>query len=650
MASEKKREFSADAENAMIAQVVDAEYTTGKMNIADLTNDYESYLDMIDAERTEKEYDWMSDVTLGEFSSQVRTQSAIDVAQTFSTRDFSEVYLEESTDKAILNAAAIKELINRTLNQRHLHHYQKFVRGKIINQLIGHVYGRCWWEQKFERRVVGQRPILADQTGIDPLGNPVTQQVETGEFEDVFGDVAVVDRFNHDVLDPRNVFVSEEYVYSVQDKRWIILRFEKTLEELKEEAEIMGYFNLDRLEQETDNSETETSMESYNKTPNMKKENKGGSKTFDILERYGKVWAIVVEKDPDTDAPTEIKPGIGHDGKPLDKAEFIEAVCSFAIGDSEKELIRFQVQPYEDSQGNKFRPIYRALCYIHPSDDAGAGDGKHSRELQVAIDDTFCLGLDRTRLATLPVLKGRASALSDNSTIRFEPMHVMELDDPNDVQEMVIRDDITGVLQQIAMLTDRMETSNALPKSAQGQLPAKSSQKATAIAVAENRTSTRTNYKSKTYEHTGQTELYWMIIQMTARFAQPETGIKLMGEKVFNFDPSKDYYYKAVTSAIESEQNKSTKLNQWMQALQVVAQTQHKNSAALFDTIMGKIFELMGDEFANVAGKYLDGNTPIQAGGQQAAQANTGGGPSNQNGVQQSGQEVATRQAANVVR
>ena len=127
-----------------LLQKIGNEYDTAKTNR--VAEEYESYIDLLDSERGEKDYDWMSDIRLPEFISHMLTQSSIDVEQYFKTRDFTEVYIEDEGDEALANAEASKELINRTLNQKHLNHYLKYVRGKNINHLLGYVYAICWWE------------------------------------------------------------------------------------------------------------------------------------------------------------------------------------------------------------------------------------------------------------------------------------------------------------------------------------------------------------------------------------------------------------------------------------------------------------------------------------------------------------------------
>ena len=184
----------------------------------------------------------MSDVRYPEFVSHVLTQSSMDTNQYFQQRDFVEAYVEDDSDEALAGAAAAKECINRTLNRRGLHHYQKYTRGRLINQLLGKTYARCWWEQKTIDKIVGKQKV-EKEIGKNLFGDPIFDTVE----ENVTEPRPVIDMFHYDVIEPRNIFMDNKYTYSLQEKDWIIIRGEQSLSDLLAEQEKMGYFNLDLL-------------------------------------------------------------------------------------------------------------------------------------------------------------------------------------------------------------------------------------------------------------------------------------------------------------------------------------------------------------------------------------------------------------------
>lgn len=613
-----KRQFDEETENQLSKIVVDNEYITAKTNQENDKADFEHYIDLFDAERNAKEYDWMSDIFIPEFPSHMLTQSSIDVSQYFQTRDFVEVYIEDESPETLASAESTKELVNRTLNRRDLHHYMKFVRAKNINHLGGHVDAHCWWEQDIE-----------EFTEIDDFGNETTQQV------------VHKDQFNYEILDPRNVFTDSAYHYSMQDREFVIIRFERTLHKLKREALTHNYFNLHLLEEggvSSDTEKTETHRETVEADSGTNKEhpkNKMG-KRFDILKRFGEFWIM-----------KNGKPGINDDGEVKAGAVLEEMIMTFAVSGSTKTLIGFHPTPNIDVIGKPFKPLIRGLCYIHPTQDAGVGDGKYASELQVGINDTFNVSADRTMLATIPTMKGKKYVTEDTDSIFIQPGHLMDLESPDDIQELEISDDVSGAMNQIGVLTGKMQQTTAIYPSTMGDVgPASTT--ATAIAGSEARTNQRTNYKSMTFEYTFLTELYWMIQQMTWRFAKPETGVQLMGKKVFDFDPSLNYTYKPLSQSVETAHSKNMKIQTWNQMLGYLVPLVETKPSVInaINYIILQIAKLQGDEMTNFANIFL-GNEP-PTGGQQTQQPGQteGGGQSNQFAIPQSQIETGARQQA----
>ena len=642
-----KHKFTETIESQLIKRVVDEEIATAEINKSAENSDFESYVDMMDAVRSEKDYDWQSNISIGEFSSQMLTQSSMDVQQYFQTRDFTEAYLEDESDEAVAAAAAQKELINRTLNQKHLYYYLKYVRAKALCNVAGQCYAICWWEQETENGVVGTKPVLKEIEGggIDELGNPASELID----EDVEGEILTKDRFGMEIIDNRNIFFSNEYCYSLQEKFGVTVRDEKGIEELKANKELEGYFNLDVLEELiARGGETKTSSMTYNKLDKQTKEGNPINKKVDRLRRFGKYWCKVVERDEDGN-PLVVEPGLTATGEPRKDAVLLDVIMIFAVVTGTKVLIAFHLTPFIDAEGNPYKPVIRGLCYVHLTDDGGMGDGKYSREYQVAINDTFNLNNDRTRLATIPTFKGNKHALEDNTTIYMEPNHVMELNNKDDIEEFQISDNISGSNLQLGFLINQMQKTNAIFPHTQGQLTAKSGTTATEIAGADQRSNMRANYKSMTFENTFLTELYWMISQMTFRFAKPETGEKLMGVKVFDFNPAKDYFYKPVSASIETEFSKQQKIQRIQSILSILVSVQHPNMVNMVNRLMTMWFELSGDEFVNFGNAMLNPEVPIETGTGGQQEDNAGGAvASNQFGLPQGAIEQGVREVAQV--
>lgn len=608
-----------ELEQFVTAKVIDDELQVGKNNAVQMSQDYEAMMDMLECVRTDKEYDWMSNYFLPEFASIILTDASDWANQYFQTRGFVEVKLEGDNPDDEQKVKAAKICINKTLNNREIYHYPKYIRSRLVNSLVGSVYALCWWETLRNNRVIGYKTVVRP-TGADETGNPilfpgVQEESFVEEQEAVIDDSIIYDRFNYEVIDPRSVFVDPKYTYSVQDKDWIIIRSQHTYQSLKDNEVANQYFNLDEVKKlGTSTSEvTETDQQTTVKDLKVAFPSKSIFKYYDVFERYGKFYVTVDERDA-KNYPTKVSPGFDKDGNIKEGAVLIEMIITYVVYGGNKVLIRFQPTPYVDSRGFAFKPIVRGWCYIHPSKDTGLSDGKYMKELQVAMNDQFNLSNDRTMLATMPTLKGKKFSLQDNDTIYFEPEHVMELESPDDLVEFKISDDINGSLAQQQMLKSFMEQVTAKFPTAMGELPRQASTTATAVAETSNRSGGRTNYKSLTVEYTFLSELYWMILQMTHAYMQPETAMKIFGrELVQYFDPNMDYTYSPLSSNIEQEYSKAKKLQLIDQMLGRLVNVPNPNTYKIMNYLISKAFDLMGDEFPNYKKFLFDEQAPPPA-------------------------------------
>ena len=74
--------------------VIDDELTNAKSLTDRNAETFDSLVDMIECNRNEKDYDWMSDIFVPEFASVLLTDASDWANQYFTTRDFVEVKLD----------------------------------------------------------------------------------------------------------------------------------------------------------------------------------------------------------------------------------------------------------------------------------------------------------------------------------------------------------------------------------------------------------------------------------------------------------------------------------------------------------------------------------------------------------------------------
>jgi hypothetical protein len=636
--------YSEEETKALASQIIDGEYVVGQSNNNIPDADYLDYLDMFDCERTEKNYDWMSDIYMPEFLSQMLTQSAIEAGLYFKTHDFVEVYVGNDDEVSIRAAKVNKDLINHALNRRDLWFYQKYMRAVNMKNICGVAYFRCWWEQETKQEKVGSREV-PERVGSDPEGNSVERMVE----EDVEMEIILKDQFNFDVVDPRDVFTDTSYAYSLQEKKWVILRFNATIDELEANADTMEYFNLDKLE---DTMTPPKVGAKGDKTTHHGLDNKTEApttplKNWTILQRLGKHWVMVKERDEKGNV-VDVRCGIDTNGKKKKGAELHEMVITFAVNDYNRVLIGYNPSRCIDSKGNPYRPITRALCYIHPAKDDGMGDGKCLKELQVGINDTINMENDRTKLHTIPIMQGNQHDITDNESLEWKPGAFWQTESGNVLTEVQVGGDVNGALQQIVMYKNAMQQASGISAETQSKLAAPTTT-ATATANQMQRSDTRSNYRTLTMENTALSDLYWFITQMTAQHMKQATAMELLAQDARFFNPYLDYTYKPLSASLNDDASRQAKVQNWISILGYVANDPERRAAV--DYILGEVASLMGKEYEGFHSKFFadtqapppvegGGGQQPQGGGVQQPQGGGGTPPTNQSGVEQTMQEA----------
>jgi hypothetical protein len=578
-----------------IAKSVLDEFNGEERTQRDYDVEFESIIDLLECRRTEKDYDWMSDVFIPEFPSIHLTEASQWSNQYFQNRDFVEVYLDDGNQGSSQKAQAAKRYLNTMLNVRELYHYQKYMRARSINSMRGSVIAVCSWKQELRDNF----QTVPDKVPMGQNSQGITQYYNS--YKTVNNPIPIVDRFHYEVPDPRNVRYDKKYCYSIQEKDWVTVRSEMSYYELKELERENGYINLDKVKELAGSIQTD-SKKAVSDGEKSIPESDPYIKKFDVLERFGKVWATF--KDDDVDEygnPIKISTAFNEDGSIKEEARLIEAIVTVAYSGEKTVLIRFQPTPFITSTGVPYRPLVRGLCYIHPTRDVGMSDGTYAKELQVFINDMVNLGIDRTKLATFPTLQMKRHAFDDNDSVYFEPEHPILVDEMGDVQEFKITDDIAGALNLVNFGIGKLQQVESIYPNTMGGLAGKSSTTATEVSGANQQSNLRSNYKSLTFEYTFLQEFYWMMLQMAAQFMHQVTIKKIFGNLDRAFDPDADFMYKPVTSNIETEYNKDKKLQRYDQMLGRIQGIPNPAIVPIIALIIARELEILGDEFSTIA-------------------------------------------------
>lgn len=643
---------SKEVQQALLSHISE-ELTVAIRNNEDINEDFKTYYNMIHSIRETKPNEWESDIALPEFISRLLTQVGNFVAQYFGSADYVETALDSDDPKDVAEAKASKKLLNVLLNDKQSYYYHKVVRLLMYVFTCGYGIIKGAYQQRIVKEFSHynqQSEYITDPfTGdilteegtpyLDPtIQRPAFQSIQTS----IYTDKIVTDTPIFDVYPVQNVYISPEYTYSLNDKEYIVFETEKTLDDLKVEADEMGYFNLNLLEKKE--PEGQRGEKTYNKDGKLEEQHRPIQKVFIVYERWGKY--PVIEKDG------EYFPGIDEDGSFNEDAENMECIIHY-VKDREKDepthIIGFRKSKHTR------RPMARFLCYVDMVKDCGFGDGEINRELQRAVNDNYNLMNYRTKLAITPAFKGKKFAVDEN--IRVSPEKVTLLENLTDLEEIKIQDNIQGGIIHQNLLSSRMDYCMATSPQTMGMSPERA-ETATMASIINSRANIRIGMKSMNLEFIGFTEFYDMLLTLCNDFMLPETLEELVGkEQATNYNPKRKDKFKPVSQALETEESKMFKVKSWQGVLGMVQAIPNPRTPMVLNYIIGQILELFGGSFKTFK-KFMFEEDPQSVLLYQLATGAKGGGsppamnpmapPQNQQSIPQSQTEQITRGEMNV--
>ena len=652
--------ISEKIQDVMVSDL-DDDFFIAEQNMDVVNKDFDEYYDMVHCVRKNNENEWESSVALPEFISRLLTQVGNFVAKYFASRDYVETDEDDGDAKTLAQAKVAKDLLNAILNDSEAYYFQKIVRLLMFTWPSGWGVIKGGYEQKVEQYQSGTKSRM--EAGTDAEGNFLAddgsiyedsyqQKPQFNKIEEPVYDIRVVkDRPVFDVYPNQNVYFSPEYTYSLNDKQYVVFENDSmTLDDL-EMSDTDDYFNLNLLKEE-DKSVPVTGEgdKTWNKDGKFKPIPNPPSPKFRVLEWWRKYPVLVKERNEDTGEVLDFEPGIDADGEMKENAELLECKITTAakigIAEQSTTLIGFEVSKHSR------RPMARFLCYIDALKDSGFGDGELTSQLASAIDDNFNLGNFRTKLATTPAFKvKRFSGVPDK--IRVGPEEGIQVENMEDLQELDIKDNIQGTMAQGGMLSSRMDSAMATSAQTMGGSPDRA-ETATQAGIISQRAEVRISMKSTMLEFVGFTEFYQMLLTLCNDFMLPQTLEKLVGEQAYLYNPGLTTRFRPVSQSLETEESKNFQMKMIDQIMGRVVNFPNPKTPMVLNYLMGMWLEKAGKNFKHFK-KFMfsedaelnllyqlvtGGSMPMQ----QSPDAK-GGGPSNQQGIQQSTPEQQVRGA-----
>jgi hypothetical protein len=582
-----------ETQDALLTFITD-ELTVAIRNNKRLEDEFKEYYNMIHGIREKRQNDWESDIYLPEFLSRLLTQIGNFCAQYFSSTDYVDTSLESDDPKDVAEARASKRLLNTILNDKYTYYYHKIVRTIMYVFTCGHGIIKGGYDQQIDQVISHHEQkseFMSDDLGgflaedgtpyLDPtIQKPAIMAIQTPVYKD---DVKR-DFPTFDVYPVQNVYMSPEYSYSLNDKKYVIFETEQSLEELKDDADRLGYFNLDLLEDK--DPEGKLGEKTYNQDGKLDEPDKQVEKMFVLEERWGKFWVV--------DKEGEAKPGMDKNGEFKENAELEECIITVVKDRSKDEphtIIRFQKSPHTR------RPMARFLCYVDMVNDNGFGDGEINRELQKAINDNYNLMNYRSKLAITPAFKGkRFSGIAEH--IRITPEKTIMLENIDDLQEFKIEDNIQGGVIHQNLLSSRMDYIMATSPQTMGQAGERA-ETATVGSIVNQRANVRIGMKSMNLEFIGFTEFYDMLLTLCNDFMLPKTLEDLIGDDAKSYNPKRKDKFRPVSQALETDESKQFKIKAWQGIMQMAGSVPNPKTPQVLNYALGQILELMGGSFSH---------------------------------------------------
>jgi len=232
-------------------------------------------------------------------------------------------------------------------------------------------------------------------------------------------------------------FVPHPEYKSIEQMPQVFLVYKKSLDEIKRLADKGIYKNLNELgargtgykNYDGDTSEMvvkSKEIEGYDNAEGM--DSQRVSPDMDILECYAK---IILK-----DEPYEIGSGYKIKGK--------EEECIVHIGNY-KTILSLQVNPYG------MRPLFDMGCYYHPELYWDLGMVQLTKGIQEQINNLGNLRMSNAFMLLNPMLKVNNQSDIDPEYLTWKPFGIIPVDDPNDVEPMIVPDTNSNLFMEQEM-------------------------------------------------------------------------------------------------------------------------------------------------------------------------------------------------------
>jgi len=594
-----------------LCDLVLGEWDKGQQYYDQMNDLYDVLYDMLRGERPEKNYDWQSNIVLNKVFQVIWTTIPYLTQKIFGASPI--IGIKSYDKKGAWQRREILEFwhtMNTPVDKKHIPFYIVCVMWILRGLLNGVGIVKKSWHQKLKT----QTTTVSTDIPIDEAeGKLVTEPYE----QKITTTMPIEDWPHNQVINNKDIVFDWllKPGQSVRDGRFIIHREIQDLDTLK------GYDGIEDLLTEEPTSETQ---------PN------------ENLNKDG------LETPPKSDIYTEIEvyerqgmlPVSNIDGKLVYDIDgkMVETIALIGKANDKKKVLKLRKNPYG------FKTYIDIHIYLDTERWQSMGMIEPIKDTQTAINDNINASFDEIWQNLMPPTIINKFALWDTDTMQYAPGQKW-LVGGNPREHIYFKEPsyITKDAWTKHMLLDgELQLTSAITPPMQGLGKEKA---ATTNVLNAQMSSGRLDHLVKMIEQTGLIPSAQMDVLFAKKFAHPATFQKILGEP-FQYEGEEEFYkYIPAASSVKLEVQKEVETQQDLQLIQILSSIQNPNMPKLVNKFLANILRNRNapQEADLLDEKFFEPKS--EAGNLQQIQSMLGRVPSNQSGVEMTGQEKSTRQA-----
>jgi len=615
-----------------LADTVMTEWDRGRQYVDDLDDLYETLYMMLRGERPEKNYDWQSNIVINKVFQVVWTAIPYLTQKIFGANPI--IGVKSFDKKGGSQREAILEFWNTmqpATDSKQMSYYIVCVMWILKALLNGVGVLKKTYHQKLKTE--SQKITIDIPMEIDEQGNIIKSE----KFKRTLKKTFPVEDW------PMNIIVNNKDIVfdwllqpgqSIRAGRFITHRTMTDLDELHSSK--INYFNLDKLDPTVNQTDSQLRQDHSTLTGMDQQDTVPDSDVYaetEVYERQGKFPVYKTKRNG------QWIPCLDKEDLYGDEVVMKEMVAVVAKHDN-NILIRFDENKYGE------KTYIDMHIYFDAERWQSMGMVEPIKDIQTAMSDNINSVFDEIDQNLMPPVVVNKFALWDWDTMQYAP-HQRWLVGGNPKDSIYFKEpsNITRDAWQRHALFDNEIQLTTITNSMAGAGKEKT---ATTNVLNAQMSAGKLDFLVKMIEQTGLIPSAQMDIRFAKKFVHPLTFQMILGEP-FQFSEWEEIYkYIPAAASVKLDTQKEVEIQQDIQLIQILSTVQNPNTPKILNVLWGNILRNrdMPKEAALFDEDYFEPGS--DAGNLQILNRMSGTTPSNQHGVEMSGQEKSVRESTYV--